>query len=177
MTAYTFPLLSPAGVRGTRSCLCRGVLAIAGLVAASITGTPSALAANPCDKALSITETAQMNFGTIGPTSSTGHVTLSPSGAVTGPFGYYLAGPANAGAFSVRGSNNCTVTISFTPGSLSGSSPSSSMTITNFTSNTGPTAVLTNGGRLTFSVGADLVVNSGQPGGTYNGTYGVTVVY
>jgi Domain of unknown function (DUF4402) len=142
---------------------------------ASLAGGLPAHAA--CNKAIAVTEATQMNFGTIGPTSAGGRVTVSPSGVVTGPAGYYLAGPSAAGSFKVTGTNNCAVVINFTPGSLVGPGGAGTMTVTNFTTNAGPTPILNGGGRLTFSVGADLVVSGGQPGGSYNGTYTVTVVY
>jgi Domain of unknown function (DUF4402) len=147
--------------------------AMAALMA--LAGASPALAA--CNKAIAITQAAAMSFGTIGATGS-GRVTVSPGGIVTAPSGYFLAStPATpaAGQFNVTGTNNCSVVISFTPGSLTGPGPA--MTITNFTTNAGANPKLSGGGRLTFSVGADLVVNSGQPGGSYSGTYSVTVVY
>jgi hypothetical protein len=145
----------------------------AGLGAMAAAGMSPALAA--CTKALAITEAAQMSFGTVGVVSGSGRVTLSPAGAVTAPSGFFLAGAPGAGSFKVTGTNNCAVIISFTSGALTG--PGAPMTITNFTTNAGPTPTLTRGGRLTFAVGADLVVNSGQAGGNYSGTYSVTVVY
>jgi Domain of unknown function (DUF4402) len=152
--------------------------AITGLAAALAVLAWACPAPAACNKAISVSEAKQMSFGTIGALSGGGRVTLSPSGSVTAPSGFFLtsvlATPA-AGSFNVTGTNNCAVLISFTPGSLVG--PGTSMTITNFTTNAGATPILTNGGRLTFSVGADLVVNASQPGGSYTGTYTVTVVY
>jgi hypothetical protein len=152
-------------------------VAIAALAAlTALAGSSPAHAA--CNKAISISEAAQMSFGTIGVTSGGGRVTVSPSGVVTGPAGFFLtstpAAPA-AGRFNVTGTNDCAVVISFAPGALTG--PGTPMTITNFTTNAGPTPTLKAGGRLTFSVGADLVVNGSQAGGAYSGTYTVTVVY
>jgi hypothetical protein len=162
MTAYFHRMMARTG----RAAVVAGVaLALAGALPASAA----------CNKAITITEAAQMNFGTIGVTSGGGRVTVSPTGIVTGPSGYILLGTPGAGSFKVTGTNNCAVMISFTPGSLTG--PGTPMTITNFTTNAGPTPTLSGGGRLTFSVGADLVVNAGQPGGSYSGTYTVTVIY
>jgi len=144
---------------------------IGGLAAGALAAEPAGAA---CSRAITITETAQMNFGTIGVAAAGGRVTLSPSGTVSGPPGAFLAGAPAAGSFHVRGSHNCAVAISLTPGALTG--PGSPMTITNFTTDAGPNPILTHG-KFTFSVGADLVVNAGQAAGNYNGTYTVTVIY
>jgi len=52
------------------------------------------------------------------------------------------------------------------------------MQIQNFTTNAGSTPILNPaGGVLDFNVGADLIVNASQLGGSYSGTYTVTVIY
>ncbi len=129
-----------------------------------------------CNKAITVSETQQMNYATIAVTSGGGTVTISPSGMLSAPGGFVLSGMPAAGQFNVTGTNGCAVTISFTPGALTG--PGTAMTITNFTTNAGPTPTLQPpSGQLSFSVGADLRVNAGQRGGSYSGTYTVTVVY
>ena len=149
--------------------------ALAGLVAAGLIGW-APLASAACNKAITVTETQQINYGTIAVTSGSGTVTISPSGSETAPAGYVVTGVGTAGTFLVTGTNSCTLGISFTPGSLAG--PGAPMTITNFTNNAGATPTLAPaGGQLTFSVGADLLVNAGQVGGSYSGTYTVTVIY
>lgn len=154
--------------------LCR--IAPGGLVLALLLVGSAVPSRAACKKAITITETQPMNYATIAVTGGGGRVTISPSGAVTAPPGFSLAGAPVAGKFNVSGTNGCAVTISFTPGLLLG--PGAAMTITNFTTNTGPTAILAPaGGQLSFSVGADLVVNASQAGGSYTGTYAVTVVY
>ena len=148
---------------------------LAGLIAGAVIGWAQ-LASAACNKAITVTETQQINYGTIAVTSGGGTVTISPSGGVTLPGGFTETGVPTAGTFNVTGTNSCTVQISFTPGSLTG--PGTAMTITNFTNNAGPTPTLAPaGGQLTFSVGADLLVNAGQAGGSYSGTYTVTVIY
>jgi hypothetical protein len=151
-----------------------GQICCTGAMAALLLGSASAPAVAACTRAITITENNQLNFGTIGASSAGGTVTVSTSGGVTGPAGFFFTGAASAGNFTVRGSRNCMVFISFTPGALTG--PGASMTLDNFTNNAGATPTLT-GGRLTFSVGGDLHVNAAQQGGGYNGTYVVTVIY
>jgi hypothetical protein len=67
------------------------------------------------------------------------------------------------------------VAISFVAGSLIG--PGASMQVRNFTTDAGANPVLTNAGTLDFDVGGDLVVNANQVGGSYSGSYTVTVIY
>ncbi len=150
--------------------------AVSGAAITLLLGVSAPPASAACNKAITITEAQQMNYATITVTSGGGNVTMSPSGTLTAPGGFVLSGAPAAGKFNVTATNGCTVTISFTPGSLTG--PGTAMTITNFTTNAGPTPTLQPpSGQLSFSVGADLLVNAGQAGGSYSGTYTVTVIY
>jgi len=129
-----------------------------------------------CNKAITVGETQQMNYGTIVVPSSAGTVTLTANGTLNLPGGFSSLGVPSVGTFHVTGTNNCSVTISFVAGSLVG--PGAPMQILNFTTNAGANPILSPaGGALDFNVGADLVVNAGQTGGSYSGTYTVTVIY
>ena len=135
---------------------------------------PTARAA--CNKAITVAETQQMDYGTIAVTSGGGTVTMATTGTVSAPAGFLVSGITNAGSFHVTGTNGCSVTISFVAGSLTG--PGTAMQIQNFITDAGATPILNPaGGALNFNVGADLVVNAAQAGGSYSGTYTVTVVY
>ena len=138
------------------------ILAAAGPVAAA------------CTKAITVTETRQMDYGTLFVTNGGGTATIAANGAVRVPAGFVSSGVTAAGAFKVTGSKNCAVLISFVAGTLLG--PGAAMPIRNFTTDAGATPTL-RGGTLTFDVGADLVVNAGQAGGNYSGPYTVTVIY
>ena len=116
-----------------------------------------------------------MNYGTIAVTNGGGKVTIAPNGSVTAPGGFALSGATQAGNFLTFGSANCSLLISFTPGSLIG--PGSPMTITGFTTDAGASPQFNGSGFFDFNVGADLLVNIGQVGGNYSGAYTVTVVY
>jgi hypothetical protein len=147
----------------------------AGVAALVLCGaaTPASAA---CNKAITVAETQQINYGTIIVTAGGGTVTMAANGTVSVPGGFSQTGLPTAGSFHVAGTNNCAVTISFLAGSLTG--PGAAMQIRNFTTNAGATPTLNPaGGALDFSVGADLVVNAGQAGGSYSGTYSVTVIY
>ena len=102
-------------------------------------------------------------------------MTIAPNGVVTAPGGFALSGTSAAGNFVTLGSANCALSILFTPGSLVG--PGSAMTINNFTTDAGASPRFNASGWFDFNVGADLLVNAGQAGGNYSGTYTVTVIY
>jgi hypothetical protein len=93
--------------------------------------------------------------------------------------GFTVSGITGAGKFHVAGKANCSLSISFLAGSLTG--PGTAMAIQNFTNDAGASPSLNHvsgsNGTLDFDVGADLVVNSSQTGGSYSGTYTVTVIY
>jgi Mat/Ecp fimbriae major subunit len=146
---------------------------VAGAAALLLAAAGPASAA--CTKAITVAETRQMNYGTLFVTSGGGTAKIAANGVVTAPAGFIASGATAAGTFKVTGSNNCTVLISFAAGTLIG--PGAAMPIRNFTTDAGATPTLLHGGTLTFDVGADLVVNAGQAGGNYSGTYTVTVIY
>lgn len=127
------------------------------------------------EQAISITEDTAMTFGTVGIDGTGGTVTISTAGAVSGPAGYAFSGSPAAGTFTASGDASTAVTISFTPGSLTG--PGAAMTLNNFTNDAGASPATNGTGDLTFNVGADLVVNAAQASGAYSGTYTVTVNY
>ena len=160
-----------------RQVLCRRTLSLVVVAAAFLLhGAPPALAA--CTHAITLTETTSMSFGTIGVVAGGGTVTLNSSGSRSAPTGFFLSGTATAGAFkasATAASANCAVVISFTAGSLTG--PGNPMTINGFTDNAGASPKLNGAGTLTFKVGANLVIGANQKGGSYSGTYTVTVVY
>jgi Mat/Ecp fimbriae major subunit len=153
-----------------------GQAMLAGAALALLLGAAVVPASAACNKAITVTETQQMNYGTIAVTSGGGTVTMATTGTVSAPGGFTVSGITNAGSFHVTGTNNCTVSISFVAGSLTG--PGTAMQIQNFTTNAGSTPILNPaGGVLDFNVGADLIVNASQLGGSYSGTYTVTVIY
>lgn len=141
-------------------------------------GAESQAWAARCDETkdpITISETQQIAYGTIAVPSSGGTVTISATGTVSAPGGFTVSGITSAGQFRVTGKQGCAVTLSFLQGSLTG--PGAAMTINNFTNSAGATPTLDSTGTLNFNVGADLLVNSSQVGGSYSGTYSVTVIY
>ena len=131
-----------------------------------------------CSHAITLTENTAMSFGTIGVVAGGGTVTLNTAGSRTAPAGFFLSGTTAAGQFTASatsGAKNCAVVISFTAGSLTG--PGTAMTINNFTNNAGASPTLDGSGNLSFKAGADLIIGANQKGGSYSGTYTVTVIY
>ena len=159
-----------------RACLPRRASVLRAVCMVAMLGGTVVPASAACNKTITVTETQQMNYGTIAVTSGGGTVTIAANGTVSAPGGFVLSGAPTAGVFHVTGSNNCAVVISFTAGSLTG--PGTAMPLGNFTTNAGANPTLQPpGGQLDFNVGADLSVNAGQLGGNYSGTYTVTVIY
>ena len=146
---------------------------------ATLVGAGSQAWAARCDNQnnpVTIAETQQMNYGTIAVTSGGGTVTIAASGTISAPGGFTVSGVTSPGKFHVIGKQDCAVSISFLVGSLMG--PGTAMTIQNFTTNAGANPTLDHSnGILDFTVGADLLVNSSQLGGSYAGTYSVMVIY
>ncbi|GAB4363270.1 MAG: hypothetical protein Kow00114_19240 [Kiloniellaceae bacterium] len=150
-------------------------LGVAAMASSAFATDQTGNASAQIQQAISITEDTAMDFGTIAVDGSSGTVTISAAGAVSGPAGYTFSGSPAAGTFTASGDASTAVTISFTAGSLTG--PGAAMTLNNFTHDAGGTPTTDGTGDLTFNVGADLGVNALQASGAYSGTYTVTVNY
>lgn len=140
--------------------------------AASVTGHASVTVL----RALSASESAPLSFGTITPAATTGSISVSPAGAVSGSPGLTLVGGGAPGSFVVTGTPSSAITISFSSAdTLTGPGPA--LALGDYSDDAGPAPVLDRSGTLRFSVGATLAVNAAQPPGIYSGTYSVTVNY
>ncbi|WP_343305613.1 DUF4402 domain-containing protein [Chitinophaga niabensis] len=144
--------------------------------------TASATATATIVTPISITKTADMNFGNVAVRSSTaGSVILTPAGARTTTGGVTL--PANNGtvaaaAFTIGGTGNYTYSITLPSTDLTITSGANTMTVNAFTSNPSAVGTLSSGSQ-TLTVGATLNVSAAQPAGTYVSTvpFDVTVNY
>jgi hypothetical protein len=150
---------------------------LAGATVALLGAASTSAWAARCSDPITIVQNQQIDYGTIVVSTSAGTVRITPGGAVSTPAGFALLSGGAAGQFQVTGKKDCNVTISFVAGSLIGPPSSTAMTITNFTTNAGTAPGFDHNGNLNFAVGADLLVNANQLGGTYNGVYTITVVY
>jgi hypothetical protein len=158
---------------------------------ASATATATAIIVTP----ISLTETAEMNFGNVTVSSSapgtlvlsaaaSGNALRTPTGGVTLP---NISGAVTSAEFTVGGEGTYTYAVTMPSSAVTLSSTASGsvpMTIDYFTNDLGTggatasTGALT-GGAQVFHVGATLHVAAGQTAGTYvTGTaFSVTVNY
>ena len=140
-----------------------------GTVAATVDITATLLAP------ISISSSGDLAFGTMLTTGTAGTVTVTPAGARSSVDVDLLGGFPAAAAFDVTGewANTYSITL---PSSATLTSGGDTMTIDTFNHDAGGTPTLS-GGSDTFNVGATLNVGATQAGGTYSGTFSVTVNY
>lgn len=130
-------------------------------------------------EAISVTWSADLQFGDIVPGSTSGTVTVSPAGVRTVSGGVTaLGGSYGAASFTVSGEPGWSYTVTL-PLDATMASGSSSMVVDAFTSSLDPDRVgtLDAAGNGTFTVGATLHVDAGQAPGTYSGSFLVSVDY
>lgn len=143
----------------------------------SLSATASAIEVIP----ITISNSANMNFGNISVGSTAGSVILAPSGvrsAVGGVTLPVLTGTVDNAAFTVSGSVSATYSISL-PSSYTITSGTKTMIINAFTSDPSGIGTISSSGSQILNVGATLNVGAGQAAGTYTNTNGfqVTVNY
>ena len=157
------------------------VIATAGFASDSFAQTTAddvdASASVVIEQPISLSEDTSLDFATVLVDPDGGTITLAVDGTTPtqGSSSHVFSGTAQDGEFSLTGDANRALTITFTPGTLTG--PGTAMAINNFTSNAGATPSTDGAGAFSFDVGADLVIGAGQLGGTYTGTYNVEVDY
>jgi len=151
------------------------VLAVTLGAASANAATASATATANVVQAITISQTAGLNFGTIVPGASASTVAVDTGSVRTCGAGLTCSGSAASGAFTATGTGGQTVLISNDAGTTL-SSGANSMTVTGLTASTA-SAVLSGGGSTSFTVGGTLNVGANQAAGVYNGNYNVNVVY
>lgn len=156
---------------------------------AAATGTASANAT--IAKPITITKTADLNFGIIVPNGTgNGSLTVTVDTADTRSIagnvdGSLLGGTVSSAAFNVTGRPNATyaITLPAAPFNIIGTNTGATMPVSAFTESTGAgggtlTVGATPGlGEHSFSVGATLTVGETQAADDYTGTLSVTVAY
>lgn len=131
---------------------------------------------------ISITKTADMNFGNVAVRSTAaGTVVLTPAGGRTATGGVTLPasnGTVTAASFTIGGTGNYTYSITLPSTNLTITSGANTMTVNTFTSSPSAVGTLTAGAQ-TLTVGATLNVSAAQASGTYVSTvpFDVTVNY
>jgi len=154
--------------------------AFAAAALALVVGAPVALATTERGRAtativhaIMVTEAVPMSFAAVAPPSSGGAIVLTTSGAISGSGGFIFRGRPTPGAFDARGMPNHPASVSFSSGNLV-TGPGPAMRLGAFTTNNAA-PVFDSAARLSFAVGATLVINPNQTPGQYTGTYAVTV--
>lgn len=139
--------------------------------------TASATASARVLKQITVTNTSDLDFGTIVAGTSASTVAVSTGGARTCGSGLTCTGTVSSANFNVSGTNNTVVTITGdntvslangTGGTMSASLTRSASTLT--LASSGPV-----GG--SFQVGGTLSLAANQADGAYTGTFNVTVDY
>ena len=125
--------------------------------------------------AITIQQTAGLNFGTIVPAAAAANVSVDSAGVRTCAASLTCSGTPAAGAFTATGTPSQGVTIT-TDASTTISSGGNNMSVTAIAPSTG-TATLSAGGTASFTVGGTLNVNANQAAGVYSGNYNVNVNY
>ena len=147
------------------------------LPAASITANASANVLAPLAIALG---TNPMSFGNVsGDNDSDTTVILTTGGTTSSPDGASTAGTPTAGDFNVTGAPNLAYDIILPADNtiVLSNVAGPNMSVDSFQSSIGLTGNLSAVGAQSFSVGATLTINAGQPAALYTGTYAVTVNY
>lgn len=175
---------SQAGTNGAASAGFTVLGAKTGVTPATIPGGSGSVVA-VVDRPIAFTSTSTtLEFGTIyNPTSGTSTIKLDPNLStnpitVTGGDAIAVASPTPARvAYSIQGEGGQTFSVSLS--SLTMSNGTNTLPITLLTSMLPTTLSNTAGtlGTASFYVGGQFDVTPTTPGGTYTGTYNVTVAY
>lgn len=154
------------------------VIALGFIASASVANAADATANASAEiqQAIVITENTAMDFATIVADPAGDTVTLTPIGGISSTGASTFSGTPAAGDFSVTGTPSAAVTISYSAGdTLTG--PGAAMPLGTFVHNAGGSPAFSGAGALAFNVGANLTVGAAQTGGSYTGTYTLTVDY
>ncbi|MGD8570053.1 MAG: DUF4402 domain-containing protein [Gammaproteobacteria bacterium] len=145
-------------------------------MAGSTTGNASAVIVTP----ITISQTTQMNFGSIGPAAAASTVVLDTANSVTSATADVVPGTgAASGVFSVAGEAGFTYAVTLPASTSLSDGGGNTMTVDTWTTSaaSGATPTLSGGGTDTVNVGATLHVGANQAAGNYSGTYTISVNY
>lgn len=149
-------------------------LAALGLGAtAASAATATATARAKILRQITLTNTSDLQFGTIVTSAAASTVAISSAGARTCGAGLVCSGTTTAADFTIGGTTGQVVTISV-PASVSLTSGGNTMTAS-LAANAATTTLVANAGA--FSVGGTLSVGANQADGDYTGTFTATVDY
>ncbi len=143
--------------------------------AAPVTATAQAKA--KVLKQISVSKSADLNFGTVVVSNTAGTVVIDADGVRNCGSGLTCSGATAAGAFTIAGTKNENVTISASPSVQLTSAEDSSVKMTATLALSTAALKLSNGGAGVFNVGGTLAVGASQADGLYEGSFNVTVDY
>lgn len=123
---------------------------------------------------VAVTNTSDLQFGTIVTGAAASTVAVSTAGARTCGSGLVCSGTTTAANFNVTGTAAQIVTVSV-PGTVTLSAGANNMTAS--LTSSGATLTLGAGGTGSFTVGGTLSVAAAQADGDYAGTFTATVDY
>jgi len=139
--------------------------------AASATGTATVNIL----KAVTLTKTADLDFGKIAPGASSTMARVNIDGTRVCSFGLTCIGKASAGAFDVTGSSGETVTVALDSTTVTLASGTSATMSVSLTLSAQQVTIVN--GKGTVKVGGALTVGAQQPAGIYAGLFQVSVNY
>lgn len=128
-------------------------------------------------KQISVTKSADLNFGSIVVGTVAGNVAISTAGARTCAAALTCSGTVSAAGFDIVGSKSEIVTISADSSVSLNTTPAGTPMVATLTAS-GATATLgASDGKASFTVGGSLPVAASQADGSYAGTFNVSVDY
>jgi Mat/Ecp fimbriae major subunit len=135
--------------------------------------TASATARAKILRQVTVTNTSDLQFGTIVTAATASTVAVSTAGARTCGAGLVCSGATTAAGFNITGTSGQVVTISV-PASVTLTSGTNNMSAT-LTSSAATATLASNA--ASFTVGGTLSVGASQADGDYAGTFTATVDY
>ena len=128
-------------------------------------------------KQISVTKSADLDFGTVVVGTAAGTVGVASDGTLACDAALTCTGSTSAAAFTISGSKNEFVTITGDNSVTLKNADDSTKTMTaSLTRSAGSLKLSTTGGG-TFAVGGTLSVGASQTDGLYSGAFNVTVNY
>jgi len=158
--------------RFTKAALAATAAAAAFAATGAQAATATADAKAQILRQITVTKTADLDFGTIVTGAAASTVVISPTGARTCGAGLVCTNAVSAAGFGIVGTVGQVVTIASDP-TVALTSGANNMSATLLTS--AATRTLT--GTDAFTVGGTLAVGANQADGAYTGTFTVTVNY
>lgn len=125
-------------------------------------------------QAITVSKTADLNFGRVVAGTTAGSVVVAEDGTRTCPAALRCIGATTGAAFAVTGTTGETVTVSIDTPSIQLASGTNRMTVG---LTTATRTITLAAGPNTFRVGGTLAVGAAQAAGTYTGQFTVSVNY